>query len=113
MNKLQQIVAGYGVINIIGGVIGLVAGKSSMSLIVGGISGLILIGCAVIAKDKPSVGYRVAGGLTLALLIFWIMRTMGAMESGKIMMPAMNVVLAIGVLAILANAHFSAQKKKA
>jgi uncharacterized membrane protein (UPF0136 family) len=114
VNKLQQIVAAYGVINILGGIMGLVMGKSTMSLIVGGAAGLLLIVFAVIAKEKPAVGFRSAGMLTTALIGFWAFRLIGLIQTGgKIVMPAMNLVLGLGVLAILAQAHFAAQKKSA
>ncbi len=104
----------YGVINILGGVIGMVMAKSPMSLIVGGLTGLTLIGLGVLAKTKPGPAFRVAGLVTLGLAGFWVFRFTEVTAAGKSpMMPVMNLALAVIVMAILAAGHLSKTRTQA
>lgn len=67
--KLAASAAGlYGLIALTGGVIGFVKAGSLASLIAGGISGLILIACAVFVPRKPKAALIVALVVSLALL---------------------------------------------
>lgn len=109
MSWLQKTTVAYGVINILGGVMGLVMGKSAMSLIVGGGVGLALIFLSILASTKPAMAWRIIGMLTLGLLVFWINRYMGA---EKKMMPMMNIALSAVMFGLLGYGHMSAQAKK-
>ena len=62
------IVAGYGVLALVGGVMGYVKAKSRASLIAGGISGLVLIGSAVLATTQPVAGFVLACVVSVALV---------------------------------------------
>ncbi|MBX3096749.1 MAG: hypothetical protein KF812_07800 [Fimbriimonadaceae bacterium] len=109
----RTVVLIYGIINILGGIIGFVMGKSVMSLVAGGASGLILVWCYMIAPTRPATAYRLAGIISLILMGFWIYRINEVMSQEKsIMMPVGNLVLSIAVLGFLAYAHFAAQKNK-
>jgi len=93
---------------------GFVAGKSVMSLVAGGVSGLILVWCYMIAPTRPATAFRLAGVISLVLMGFWIYRINEVMAQQKsIMMPAGNLFLAVAVLGFLAYSHFKAQKRTA
>jgi len=62
------VVAGYGVLSLVGGVIGYVKAKSRASLIAGGVSGLVLIGSAVLATTQPVAGFILASVVSVALV---------------------------------------------
>ncbi len=109
MSWLQRCVVAYGVINILGGIMGLVMGKSTMSLLVGGGVGLALIILSRLASTKPAMAWRTIGMLTVALLVFWIYRYTGA---EKKVMPMMNIALSAVMFGLLGYGHMSAQAKK-
>lgn len=110
----RTVVLIYGILVLLGGVAGYRYGNSTASLIAGGSVGTALLVCYALAPKKPAMAFRTAGMLTLAMLAFWIYRTVGLMNEGKsIMMSAGNIVLAAVVLGLLAYAHFSAVKQKA
>jgi uncharacterized membrane protein (UPF0136 family) len=60
--------AGYGVLSLVGGIMGYVKAKSRASLIAGGISGLLLIGGAVLAASNPVVGLSIVAVISAALV---------------------------------------------
>ncbi len=108
MKWLPGLVGAYGAINVIGGLIGFLKANSIWSLVVGGIAGLLLIGCAVATSTRPGLAYRSAGVLALGLLIFWAYRFSEVIGQGKSpMMAAMNLALSAGVIALLGYAHLS------
>jgi uncharacterized membrane protein (UPF0136 family) len=62
------IVAGYGVLSLVGGVMGYVKAKSRASLIAGGVSGLVLLGSAALATTQPVAGFVLASVVSVALV---------------------------------------------
>jgi uncharacterized membrane protein (UPF0136 family) len=62
------VVAGYGVLALVGGAMGYVKAKSRASLIAGGVSGLVLIGSAVLATTHPVAGFALASAVSVALV---------------------------------------------
>jgi uncharacterized membrane protein (UPF0136 family) len=62
------VVAGYGVLSLVGGVMGYVKAKSRASLIAGGASGLLLIASAALATAYPVAGFAIASVISLALV---------------------------------------------
>ena len=67
--KLAASAAGlYGLIALSGGIIGFVKASSLASLIAGGISGLLLVACAVFVPRKPKAALTVALVVSLGLL---------------------------------------------
>ncbi len=83
-----------------------------MSLIVGGLTGLALIGCAAMAKSKPGMAFRTAGVVCLGLAGFWVYRIATLAQSGKsIGMAAGNLVLALAVLGVLGVGHMASRRK--
>jgi uncharacterized membrane protein (UPF0136 family) len=62
------VAAGYGALSLAGGVMGYVRANSRASLIAGGISGLLLLGGAVLALSQPTVGLGLAAVVSAALV---------------------------------------------
>lgn len=60
--------AGYGILSLVGGVMGYVKAKSRASLIAGGLSGLILIAGAALATSQPVAGLAIAAVVSAALV---------------------------------------------
>lgn len=92
------VVAGYGVLSLVGGVMGYVKAKSRASLIAGGISGLVLIGCAALSLTAPVIGLAVASVVSLALVARFARSAMGKRASG------VALVMIGGGLAVLVTA---------
>jgi uncharacterized membrane protein (UPF0136 family) len=62
------VVAGYGVLSLVGGAMGYVKAKSRASLIAGGVSGLVLLGSAALATTHPVAGFVLASVVSVALV---------------------------------------------
>lgn len=60
--------AGYGVLSLVGGIMGYVKAKSRASLIAGGLSGVILIGGALLAASNPVLGLSIVAVISAALV---------------------------------------------
>jgi len=98
------VAAGYGVLSLAGGVMGYLKAKSRASLIAGGISGLVLIGSAVLAASNPAVGLAVASVVSLALVVRFAKSAAGKRASGvaKLMIGGGVAVLVTAGLALVA-----------
>jgi uncharacterized membrane protein (UPF0136 family) len=94
--KLAASAAGlYGLIALSGGIIGFVKASSLASLIAGGISGLILIACAVFIPRKPK------GALIVALVVsLGLLGRFAPKLSGPDGLNAIAVVMALGGLIV-------------
>lgn len=69
IHKLAISLAGaYGAIALVGGTMGFVKAGSVASLVAGGVSGLVLIGSAVVARRRPKPGLAVACLLSVLLI---------------------------------------------
>lgn len=113
MTWLRVLVILYGVINILGGLMGFLASGSEASLVVGVLAGLLLIGAGAIAGPRPALGYRAAGTLTLLLVAFWIYRIGVVVGQDKSpMMAVMNLALAAVVFLSLGLGHMMAVRKR-
>lgn len=113
MSWLNIVLLIYGFINIAGGVIGFVVGKSPWSLAIGSTFGLLVIVLTMMTKTKPAMAYRALGVLTLCLLGFWIFRINEVMGQGK--SPAigiMNAALSVVIFALLGLSRMMAVKKR-
>lgn len=62
------VAAGYGVLSLAGGVMGYVKAKSRASLLAGGVSGVVLIGSALLATRHPVAGLALASVVSAALV---------------------------------------------
>lgn len=98
------VAAGYGLLSLTGGVIGYAKAKSRASLIAGGISGLVLIGSAVLAASHPVAGLAVASLVSLALVGRFAKSAAGKRASGvaKLMIGGGLAVLVTAGIALAA-----------
>lgn len=100
MTTLQKIAASaaglYGLVALVGGVIGFVKAGSIASLIAGGLSGLVLIACGVLVSRKPSAALTVALVVSLALVGRFAPKLGG--PDGP---SALGIVMVLGGLAVL------------
>ncbi|MEY4550952.1 MAG: Transrane protein [Pseudomonadota bacterium] len=62
------VAASYGVLSLAGGIMGYVKAKSRASLIAGGLSGLLLLGGALLALSNPVVGLTIVAVVSAALV---------------------------------------------
>jgi uncharacterized membrane protein (UPF0136 family) len=91
----------FGILTIVGGVIGYVKAGSTASIVAGAISGIALIVAAFLLPNNAAIGLIIAGVVSIALAGRFIP---AFMKTGK-MMPAgmMAILSAIGaVLAVVA-----------
>ena len=89
---------------------GYVEAKSIMSLLTGGLAGVLIIGAGVLSASNPKVGYGTATVLAVALTAFFIYRFV---STGKAM-PAMGVIgLSVVMIVLLVVGHFMNQASAA
>lgn len=111
MKWLVIVVVVYGLINLAGGIAGFVAAQSVVSLVAGGLAGLLLILSAALTGSRPALAWRSAGVVTFLLLVFWAYQWYaGQFAMGR---AFGNLVLAALVLACLAYGHFSKTRRSA
>ena len=86
----------FGLLTIVGGVIGYVKAGSTASIVAGGISGVALLAAAFLLPGNVAPGLIIAGVVSLVLAGYFIR---GFMNTGKVM-PAglMSVLGVIGVI---------------
>jgi uncharacterized membrane protein (UPF0136 family) len=89
------VTAAYGTLALAGGVMGYVKAKSRASLIAGGISGLLLIGSAILGASYPVAGLVVASVVSVALCARFARSVVGKGASG------IAVVMLGGGLAVI------------
>lgn len=114
MTWVRWVLIAYGVFNIVLGVIGFVNSNSLVSLIAGGVAGLLILGCAALGmKGKPRVGNIAALVITLLLLGRFAPTFF---ETGDWMPAGISMVAGVIVVLCLVAGHFmamSARKKEA
>lgn len=111
----RVIIAFYGLINIAGGLMAFLSPsiRSEKSLIVGGISGLMLLSFAYIAKSNPGLAFRGAAALAFALGAFWVFRINELVAQGKPTTMAIgNLALAVVVFVVLGAGHMLASRAR-
>jgi uncharacterized membrane protein (UPF0136 family) len=86
----------FGLLTIIGGVIGYVKAGSTASIVAGGISGIALLAAAFLLPNNAALGLVIAGVVSIALAAKFIP---AFMSTGKVM-PAgmMSILSVIGVI---------------
>ncbi|MET0412705.1 MAG: TMEM14 family protein [Polyangiaceae bacterium] len=92
------VTAGYGILSLVGGVMGFVKAGSRASLIAGGVSGVLLIGSAVLAASNPVLGLVIACVVSAALIARFAKSAFGAGAK-----PVARVMV-FGGLAVLVTA---------
>jgi uncharacterized membrane protein (UPF0136 family) len=93
----------YGIAVAAGGVMGYIEAKSIMSILTGGLAGVLIIIAGVMSNSNPKAGYGSAAVLAIALTAFFIYRFMSTHKA----MPAMGVIgLSVVMLVLLVVGHF-------
>lgn len=90
----------YGLVALIGGTIGYLKAGSVASLIAGGGSGLLLIGCALLARQKPKAG--MIGAIVLSVLL--VGRFVSASAAAGNLAPVALTMILGGVVVIVISA---------
>jgi len=86
----------FGLLTIVGGVIGYVKAGSTASIVAGGIAGIALLVAAFVIPGNPALGLILAGIVSLVLAARFIPNFM---QTGKIMPAGLMALLsAIGVV---------------
>jgi uncharacterized membrane protein (UPF0136 family) len=86
----------FGLLTIVGGVIGYVKAGSTASIIAGAISGIAFIASAFLLPGNPPLGLIIAGVVSIALAARFIP---AFMKTGKVMPAGLMAILsAIGVV---------------
>ena len=108
MRWLDGVLIAFGVFNIFAGLKAYFAPNPSLiSLIAAGVSGLLIIVAAALAKSHPKVGYALATLITLLVGG----RMLGAYMKSQAIWPALVFTILSGlVLACLVVGHFLAKK---
>ena len=88
----------YGILAIVGGIIGYIQAKSKVSLISGTISGLLLIFGAVMQLQRQNWGLLLATVVTVLLVIVFTIRTV---KTRKFIPAGLMTVLGIAALVIM------------
>ncbi len=107
MNAAAWVVGIYGLVSVVGGLVGYVKAKSRASLIAGSIAGLLLFSCAYGISLGSSVG--ATGSLLVAFLLGG--RFLGTWRRTHRLMPDLMMVVLGGLtlatvsLALLQRAH--------
>ena len=97
-----SIVAGYGALALVGGVIGYLKAGSRASLIAGGVSGLVLIGSSLLALSHPVVGLALASLVSLALVARFARGVVGKQRASGVAYVMIGGGLAVLVAAGMA-----------
>ena len=104
MNLVVTVAIAYGILAIIGGIIGYVQAQSKASLISGSISGVLLIIAGVMQLQGQPWGLVLATVVTLVLVIVFAIRLV---KTRKFMPAGLMSVLGLAVLAIMLKQVFS------
>jgi uncharacterized membrane protein (UPF0136 family) len=104
MNLVVTAAIAYGIMAIIGGIIGYVQAQSKASLISGSISGVLLIIAGVMQLQGQAWGLVLATVVTLVLVIVFAIRLV---KTRKFMPAGLMSVLGLAALAIMLKQVFS------
>jgi len=99
--------AAYGLIALVGGLIGYLKAGSVASLIAGGGSGLLLLVCAVLARQKPTPG--LIGALVVSFLL--VARFLNAAIAQRALAPVAAVMI-LGGAAVLVTAGLALKERR-
>jgi uncharacterized membrane protein (UPF0136 family) len=88
----------YGTLAIIGGIVGFLQVQSKASLISGSISGLLLIGAAVLQLQGFAWGLPLAAAITTLLIIVFVSRWT---KTRKFMPAGLMIILGVAALGVM------------
>lgn len=100
MNSAIVAAIAYGILAIVGGIIGYLQAQSRMSLISGSISGLLLLAAAGLQLQGYTWGLPFAAGVTAILVVFFTRRLV---KTKKFMPAGLMIALGTVTLIILLN----------
>lgn len=101
MKTASYIILAYGILVIIGGIIGYAKSQSLPSIISGVIFGLLILGSAFFMFNENPLGTYAALALSAILAVFFVYRFMG---SHKFMPAGLMIVLSvISIITLLLN----------
>ena len=86
----------YGIVSLVGGLVGYFKAGSKVSLISGGISGILLLVCSYLQTQGYDWAFLMAAAITLTLIVVFSIRLR---KTGKFMPAGLMVVL--GVVALV------------
>ena len=91
----------YGLVALVGGVIGFLKVDSLASLLAGGGSGLVLLASAALTLRRPTLGLLVGGAVCLALLYRFAPGLIKAMNEGTQPLPMVPIIMTAGGIVVL------------
>ena len=94
----------YGVVCIIGGIIGYLQAKSTPSLISGCISGILLFISSYLITQGFEWAFLMAGAITLLLIIVFSFRLK---KTGKFMPAGLMIILGVITLVLVLSQYFA------
>lgn len=97
MNLAILVTIAYGILAIAGGAIGYAKAQSKVSLVSGGISGLLLIFSAILQIQEVGWGLTLAIATTVLLVVVFAVRLA---KTRKFMPAGLMVLLGLSVLAV-------------
>ena len=105
MNLPVLVISLYGLLSLVGGIIGYVKAKSRPSLIAGSVSGLVLIGCAYDLMNGNRMAALLAGLVAISLggRFFIVWRQKRRIMPDLVMIVGAVITLAAASLALLAR----------
>ncbi|MBW4647167.1 MAG: hypothetical protein KME06_00480 [Kastovskya adunca ATA6-11-RM4] len=98
MNLAVIVAIAYGVLSIIGGIVGYKQAQSKMSLISGSVSGTLLILGGVVATLGQAWGLILAAVITAVLIVVFLIRLF---KTRKFMPAGLMTILGVVVLAVM------------
>jgi uncharacterized membrane protein (UPF0136 family) len=93
---------GYGILSMIGGIIGYTQARSKVSLISGSVSGVLLIFAAIIQIQGQRWGLTLAVVVTGILLVVFTLRLI---KTRKFMPAGLMTILGVVALAVMINEY--------
>ncbi|HLO84244.1 MAG TPA: TMEM14 family protein [Nostocaceae cyanobacterium] len=103
MNLGIVVALGYGILVLIGGIIGYFQAKSKVSLLSGGVSGLLIIFAALGQLQGLTWGLTLAALITGILVVFFAFRLV---KTRKFMPSGLMIILGTLALAVMVNQIF-------
>ncbi|MBW4520552.1 MAG: hypothetical protein KME16_12725 [Scytolyngbya sp. HA4215-MV1] len=90
----------YGILAIVGGIIGYMQAQSKVSLFAGCGCGILLVGSAILQMQGQPWGLAVASGVTVVLLLAFVMRWL---KTRKFMPAGLMLLLGIPALGVMVS----------
>jgi len=96
----------YGIAVAGGGAMGFIKAHSVMSILTGGLAGVILIAMGIYSKSNPRIGFGASAVIAVALIAFFLYRYFGTAPEQRTMVPFQVIGLSVVMLVLLVVGHF-------